>query len=159
MDLRRIVAVTSGFNIQMKRLLIPIAVLALFAAGCVTQTDVGPEQPEPPQVVIPQYQPVKDKRIVIDPSLDSIVHVVKVTSTNGSSGYLKIQVNVQNQTDAVQKFDYRIDWVDSDGADLPMAASAPLTWTLLAHETSFLGATAPTPSARNFRVTLLAPSP
>jgi uncharacterized protein YcfL len=141
----------------MMRALVPLSLFAVVLAGCVTRTEVSAPQPEPPQPVIQQYTPVKDKRIVIDPSLDSIIHVVKVTSTNGPEGYLKIQVNVQNQTDDVQKFNYKIDWLDADGADLPMAATAPLTWMLLAHETSFLGATAPTPSARNFRMTLVAP--
>jgi len=39
---------------------------------------------------------------------------------------------------------------------LPLAALSWLPWSLLSHETSMLAATAPTPAAKDFRVTFSA---
>jgi uncharacterized protein YcfL len=136
-------------------------ILLLAAAGCVTRVETvqspqpGSSRPEPVQSAL-QRQTVTDKRVVIDPALDQAIRLVGIKSVVGSEGYLKIQLNVQNQTGSVKNFSYRIDWFDKDGMALPMAASADLTWMLLSHETSFLAATAPTPAARDFRVTFLA---
>jgi uncharacterized protein YcfL len=136
-------------------------ILLLAAAGCVTRVETV-QLPQPdashPEPASPaaQRQTVADKRVVIDPALDHVIHIVGITSTTGPAGYLKIQLNVQNLTDAPKQFNYRIEWFDRDGLDLPLAASASLPWMLLSHETSFLAATAPTPAAKDFRVTFLA---
>jgi uncharacterized protein YcfL len=132
----------------------PFLILLLAAGGCVTHvTRVETAEPLAPPVA--QRQTVTDKRVVIDPGLDQTIHIVGIKSTTGPEGFLKIQLDVQNQTDSARHFSYRIDWYNKDGLELPMAASAPLTWMLLGRETSFLAATAPTPTARDFRVTFL----
>jgi len=132
--------------------MMPFLILLLAAAdGCVTRVEtVEPAHPEAPQA---QRQTVTDKRVVMDPALEQVIHIVGISSTPGSGGFLRIQLNVQNLTDSPKQFNYRIDWFDRDGLELPMAASAPLPWMLLSRETSFLAATAPTPAAKDFRVT------
>ena len=97
-----------------------------------------------------------DKRVVIDPALENVIQIVGVKSTLGTEGFLKIQVDVQSLIDSSKQFSYRIDWFDRNGQELPMAASAPMPWMLLSRETSFLAATAPTPAARDFRITFSA---
>jgi uncharacterized protein YcfL len=133
------------------KIMMPFLILLLAASGCVTRVEtVEPAHP------VAQSRTVTDKRVVIDPALERVIHIVGISSTPGSGGYLKIQLNVQNMTDSPRQFSYRIDWFDRDGLDLPLAASALMPWTLLSHETSFLAATAPTPAAKDFRVTFLA---
>ncbi len=141
----------------------PLLILLLTAAGCVTRIETV-ESPQPQSQPVaetkpaePKRQTVVDKRVVIDPLLVHVIRVVGIKSTMGSEGFLKIQVNVQSLVDSFKQFSYRIDWFDKNGKDLPMAASAPMPWTLLSHETSFLAATAPTPAARDFRVTFYGP--
>jgi uncharacterized protein YcfL len=131
-------------------------ILLLAAAGCVTR--VEPVQPSHPATPQPAAQPrtVTDKRVVMDPALGHAIHIVGIKSATGPEGYLKIQLNVQNLTDSPRQFSYRIVWFDRDGQELPLAALAPLPWTLLSRETSLLAATAPTPAAKDFRITFLA---
>ncbi len=128
-------------------------ILLLAAAGCVTSV----ETVTTPQPAL-QRQTVTDKRVVIDPALDQAIHIVGIKSTTGPEGFLKIQLDVQNLTDSPKQFSYRIDWFDRDGLDLPMAALTSIPWMLLSHETSFLAASAPTPAAKDFRVTFLGPT-
>ncbi len=132
-----------------------ILVLAV-VSGCVTRV----ERPEPPRPVLPAGTVVPatpskdelDKHVVIDPSMDHVIKIVRITSKVSPEGYLKIQLNVQNQTGSLKHFRYRIDWYDQEGFGLPLASTSAMDWTLLSHETSFLAATAPTPAAKNFRV-------
>jgi uncharacterized protein YcfL len=128
-------------------------VLLLAAAGCATRTQKAapPEAAPPPPAA--QSQSVTDKRVVIDPALEHVIHVVRIKSTTGPEGYLRIQLNVENLTGSPRQISYRIDWFDRDGQDLPLAATLALPWTLLSHETWLLAASAPTPAARDFRVT------
>jgi uncharacterized protein YcfL len=151
------------------KIMMPFLILLLTATGCVTHVETTETlHPETqPQTAKPQPQPqpqpqaegqtVVDKRVVIDPALAHVIRIVGVKSTAGSEGFLKIQVNVQSLINSSKQFNYRIEWFDRDGLDLPMAASASTPWMLLSHETSLLAATAPTPAAKDFRVTFLGP--
>ncbi len=138
----------------------PFGIL-LLAAGCATRVEnaglPGPtaSQPAAHQPATPS-QAASDKRVVMDPALEHAIHVVRIKSATGPAGYLRIQLNVENLTDSPRQFSYRIEWVDQYGQDLPLAALAWLPWTLLSHETSMLAATAPTPAAKDFRVTFSA---
>jgi uncharacterized protein YcfL len=142
-------------QIKMKKLT-PFLILLLTAvAGCVTRVErMEPAQPAAPAThAAPpaQSQTVTDKRVVIDPALQHVIHIVRIKSTMGAEGYLKIQLNVQKLTGFPKNCNYRIDWFDADGMSLPLAGTV-LPWMLLSHETSFLAATSPTPAARDFRV-------
>jgi uncharacterized protein YcfL len=68
---------------------------------------------------------------------------------------LRIQVDVQNITDSLKSFNYRIVWFDQNGVALPMASGDPLPWLLLARETSPIVATAPAATAKDFGLALL----
>jgi uncharacterized protein YcfL len=130
----------------------PLFLLLLAAAGCaqpVNNSQTLPPASPPPA----QQSAAPDKRIVINPSLQRFIQVVKTTSATGPEGYLKIQLDVLNRSDTPHQFRYSIDWLDGDGAELPLAANGFLDWMLLAHETSSIAATAPSPAAKDFRVT------
>lgn len=136
-------------------------VALVWLSGCANSVD-APAEPGRPA---PAAQPVEtaapspavapaantDKRVMIAPGLQDVLKVTGVTSAAGTRGFLKIQVNVQNVTGSPKDFSYRIIWFDSDGQPLPLASTS-IRWMLLAHETSVIAATAPTPSAKDFGV-------
>ncbi len=132
------------------KIAVPYLILLLaMAGGCVTQSIPSNA------LSAVERQTVQDKRIVIEPALSSYIRIVGVKTAEVPGGFLRIQINVQSMMDTSQQFNYRITWFDENGVELPMADSALLNWMLLPHETSFLAATAPTPSAKNFRVYFL----
>ena len=101
-----------------------------------------------------------DKRYLIAPQLHGLLRVVGVRFRRLANGYLTIQVNLQNLTDAPQRFNYRIEWFDKDGALLPLASQAYVPWMLMAREVSSVVATAPTPMAEDFGIAFVpAPNP
>lgn len=140
---------------------LPIIVALVWLTGCAHSVP-GPVEPSRPTTVSPPgFRPAvpppvsaevnADKRVVFSPSLQNALKVTDIRSTAGMQGYLKIQVNIQNTTGAPKKFSYRIEWFDSDGQPLPLASAAD-QWMLLAHETSVIAATAPTPAAKDFGI-------
>ncbi len=132
-----------------------LILLLAAAGGCVTSVETVKTPRQQPAV---QRQTVTDKRVVIASSLEHAIRVVGVKETTAPQGFLRIQVDVQNLTDTPKQFSYRIDWFDGNAQPLPMADSPSFPWMLLSHETSFLATTAPTPAAKDFRVTFLGPS-
>ncbi|MGA2175147.1 MAG: YcfL family protein [Verrucomicrobiota bacterium] len=132
----------------------PLLFVLLAAAGCaapVTKTETAPPPPA-------ARQAAGDKRVLTDPSLDRAIHVVKVQTAAGAEGFLKIQVDVENRSDAPRRFSYSIEWLDGDGGPLPLASNGFLDWMLRAHESSSIAATAPTPVAKDFRITFAGPA-
>ena len=142
------------------KIAMPFGIL-LLAVGCATHVEnAGLPGPAAPQPVAHQpaapNQTATDKRVVMDPALERAIHVVRIKSAASPAGYLRIQLNVENLTDSPKQFNYRIEWVDQYGQDLPLAALSWLPWSLLSHETTMLAGTAPTPAAKDFRVTFSA---
>jgi uncharacterized protein YcfL len=74
---------------------------------------------------------------------------------NPPGAYLKIQLNVQNMTDAPQQFSYRIVWFDKDGERLPLGADNFIQWMLLPREVSSIAATSPSPTAADFGIAFI----
>jgi hypothetical protein len=102
--------------------------------------------------ITPQRPSVGDKRFVIAPELLGVLHVVRVLLDNPPGTYLKIEVTVQNMSDARQQFSYRIDWFGKDGERLPLGAGDSIPWMLLPREVSSIAATAPSPMAADFGI-------
>jgi hypothetical protein len=143
----------------------PLLFVWLAATGCAPA--VNNSQPFPPAAAPPvraaapppvHAAAAPAKRVIIDPSLESALQVVKATTARGAEGYLKIQVDVENRSEAPRPFRYCIEWLDGDGAVLTMAGNGFLEWMLRGHETSSIAATAPTPAATDFRITFLGPA-
>ncbi len=93
-----------------------------------------------------------DTRFLIAPSLERALRVVNVSLNNRPGAFLKIQVNVQNMTETLLRFRYRIDWFNQDGARLPSAGPEYISWMLLPREASSIAATAPAPAAADFGI-------
>jgi uncharacterized protein YcfL len=117
---------------------------SLVLAGC-----ASPESPKPAPAAA-EKKP--DKRVVLDPALKGSLQEVGVRTETGGDGILKFQVDVQNLTPTVQSVVYQIDWLDRDGISLGIHYD-DLHWLLLPHETGPLTMTAPTPLAKDFRLT------
>jgi uncharacterized protein YcfL len=79
-----------------------------------------------------------------------------VNSADTPAGYLKIQVEVQNNTRSVQAFTYRVEWFDENG--MLVTSSPSLPKTLEGKETADIIAIAPTPRAKDFRIKFLEPT-
>jgi uncharacterized protein YcfL len=141
----------------------PLLIALLALAGCSSPVNNSstPINPPPLSPAAPpplRQAPQTDPRILIHSSLSSALRVVNAQSMTGAAGYLKIQVDVENQSDGPVRFIYSVEWLDADGTVLPMAGNGYLDWMLRAHETSSIAATAPTPAAKNFRIVFLSPS-
>jgi len=130
-----------------------LAAAALFGTGCNT-TRVNTVEPAQPSS---QRQMVSDKRVLADQSLNNRIRIVGVNTATGAEGFLKIQVEVENLTRRVASFTYRVEWMDSQGMliTLPTANATPRT--IEAREVLAIQATAPTPTAKDFRIKFLEP--
>jgi len=105
-----------------------------------------------------QTEMISDQRVLTDQTLNNIVRIVGVNTTTGEEGFLRIQVQIENRTRRARNFTYSVEWYDENGMliDLPTTAlSRPRT--IEAMETLAIGATAPTPRAKDFRIKFLEP--
>ena len=137
----------------------------VLGGGCAAPSSSAPNPatPAPAAPVIPaqpapQSQVSDESRFIIVPALQKVLRIASVTLTNAPGALLKFQINVQNLTDAPQRFSYRIEWFDKDGAPLPMASGQFTPWMLMPREVSSIVATAPTPTAADFGIAFVPPS-
>lgn len=105
-----------------------------------------------------QTQMISDQRVLTDQTLNNIVRIVGVNTATGQEGFLRIQVQIENRTREARNFTYSVEWYDENGMliDLPTGGLAQPR-TIEARETLAIGATAPTPRAKDFRIKFLEP--
>ena len=131
----------------------PTLLLLLACAGCVSNVNtLEPAQPTAQAAV------VADKRVISNPDLESAVHVLAVHTSTQPQGFFRVDLQVQNATSSRQSFSYRFDWVDQNGLAIELPTEVALPMTLEGRETTTIGAIAPTPLARDFRVTFFPPA-
>lgn len=128
-------------------LILPACVAML--AGCTTVNTVGNAD------TVAQKQMVNDKRVLTDASLNRKVQIVGINSAINAAGFMKIQVEVQNTTRQHQSFSYRVEWFDENGMLINLPSNTAIPRSLEGKESIFLGATAPTERARDFRIKFL----
>ena len=117
--------------------------------GCTTVNTVERAQPTA------QKQMVDDKRVITDSGLNRRVQILAVNETPGAGGLLKVQVEVLNTTRSLQRFNYKFEWFDEGGNLVRTPSSAFLPRQIEGKESMFLSATAPTPTAKDFRLKLI----
>lgn len=125
--------------------------IILLQDGCSTVNTVEPAQP------VAQRQMLNDKRVVTDTALYNRVRVVGINTATGPGGFLKIQVEVFNNSEFAQSFTYRVEWFDENGMIINLPTMAAIPRTLEGKETAMITATAPTPQAKDFRIKFLSP--
>jgi len=122
----------------------------LMHTACSTVNTVEPAQPAA------RRQMLADKRVVTDTGLYGSVRPIGINVATISTGFLQIQIEVQNLSSSTQAFAYRIEWFDANG----MIIHTPLTtWIdrqILGGETISLTGIAPTETAKDFRIKLIA---
>ncbi len=99
-----------------------------------------------------QRQMVTDQRAITDAGLDRKVSIVGVNQSMTPGGLLKVQVELQNRTRSLQRFNYRFEWFDADGMQVAGVASALLPDQIEGKESKFIFGVAPNPNCKDFRV-------
>jgi uncharacterized protein YcfL len=129
------------------RILLPLAGIVLLAlSGCTTVNTVENAQKEG------QRQMVTDQRAITDASLGRKVSIVGVNQSLMPGGLLKVQVELQNRTRSLQRFNYRFEWFDANGMQVTTVASALLPDQIEGKESKFIFGVAPNPNCKDFRV-------
>ena len=127
-------------------------VLLLAVSGCRTSVNtVEPAQNTAQREMLP------DKRVITDTSLNKAMRVLGVNSITTPAGFLKIQIEVQNLTGSLKSCTYRIEWFDEHAMIINSATTTALPLALEGRETKSVTATAPTSTAKDFRIKFLEP--
>src|ERR1017187_4395974 len=119
---------------------------ALALAGCTTVNTVENAQKEG------QRNMISDQRAITDAGLDRKVSIVGVNQSMTPGGLLKVQVELQNRTRSLQRFNYRFEWFDANGMQVTTVASALLPDQIEGKESKFIFGVAPNPNCKDFRV-------
>ncbi len=126
--------------------------LLIAAAGCSTnQNAINTVEPSNPAYV---SRSIPDKRVVSDYATAHAVHVLKVVEGASDTGLARVGVEVQNRSLSVFRFNYRFDWFDAQGLPVSSPASTMISQTLEAGQPFTLTSIAPTPGAKDFRLSI-----
>jgi hypothetical protein len=118
------------------------------SAQAKTRTNRAAQPGRPP---LPTPSPA-DKRFIIAPELEGLIHVVNVRLNHPEGSYLEIQVTVENKTTARQQLSYHIEWFDKEGTSLTSDDLEFLPWMLLPREVASIAVKAPLPTATDFGI-------
>jgi uncharacterized protein YcfL len=122
---------------------------SVLVGGCAGMNTV--ERAEPTG----QKQMVSDKRVIANPILNSRVNIVGINESTTASGYLQVQIEVQNRTRSLQNFSYRFEWFDPNGMQISTSSSLYIAKQIEGRESLFFSAVAPTTSAKDFRLKIV----
>lgn len=98
---------------------------------------------------------ISDSRVVSDTGLTRKVGVVGINTAMTTGGFLKVQVELLNQTRSLQTFNYRFEWFDANGMQINAPAGGAVAAEIDGGESKFINAVAPTPAAKDFRLKLI----
>ena len=124
----------------MRRLFLAVAGLASIlvlgaAAGCRTY-----------------HTPPMDRRITVSPDLGYRIWVTDVRLAKDlDAQHFTLQANVVNNTQGVQRLEYRVAWLDANGVEIDSIMSSWIKRSVAPREVVGLKAVAPSPDACDFR--------
>ena len=122
----------------------------LLHTACSTVNTVEPAQP------VAQRQMLADKRVITDTGLYGSVRPIGINVATVSTGFLKIQVEVQNLSSSVQAFAYQIEWFDANGMIIHTPLTTWIDQQIQGGEILALTGIAPTESVKDFRIKFIA---
>jgi uncharacterized protein YcfL len=97
---------------------------------------------------------VADRRITIDKDVTDRIQVISVNTTTVGSDMLKVQVELLNKTEKLQRFVYQFEWYDRDGMQMSTLSSL-MPDEVDPGQSKFISGVAPTPSVTDFRLRLM----
>jgi uncharacterized protein YcfL len=100
----------------------------------------------------------RDKRVITDSSLHDKVSIVAVNTAMTPTGLLKVQVELKNRTDSIQRYMYRFEWFDANGMQVKNILSASIPDQIESEEDKFISGIAPSPACKDFRVRFIGPN-
>ncbi len=134
----------------MKTKIAALFVVALAVAGCHdTMNSVENAQKEG------QRNMVSDSRVVSDTGLNRKVGVVGINTAMTPGGFLKVQVELLNQTSSMRNFNYHFEWFDQNGMQVSGSSTAVIPDEIDPKESKYISAVAPLQSAKDFRLKLM----
>ena len=102
-----------------------------------------------------QRNMISDQRVVSDTGLNRKVGVVGINTAMTPGGFLKVQVELLNQTGSLQNFNYHFEWFDANGMQINGVSTAVVADEIAGQESKFISAIAPTQAAKDFRLKLI----
>lgn len=127
------------------QLIVPVCLLFVFTS-CTTVNTVERAAP------VGTKQMVADKRVITDDTLKRKVSIVGVNESTTSGGFLQVQIEVLNQKNSMQDFNYRFEWFDMNGMLVNTPTSVWIPRQIEGQESLFITAVAPTTTAKDFKV-------
>ena len=97
---------------------------------------------------------VADRRITIDKDVTDRIQVISVNTSTVGSDMLKVQVELLNKTEKLQRFVYQFEWYDRDGMQMSTLSSL-MPDEVDPGQSKFISGVAPTPSVTDFRLRLM----
>ena len=124
--------------------------LALTLTGCgTTVNSVENAQKEG------QRNMVADQRVITDSGLGRHVSIVGVNTAMTPGGLLSVQVELENRSRSLHRFNYQFEWFDANGMQVASIISALNHSQIEGKETKFVASVAPTPVCKDFRLKLI----
>ncbi len=78
--------------------------------------------------------------------------VMDITKRTGSSGFTEVYITLKNDSYRTKRFEYKFEWLDSDGAMVDTKTSVWLPYSIAGNATSTIKGVAPRQEAVDFRV-------
>ena len=97
---------------------------------------------------------VADRRIMVDSDVADRIQVISVNTSTVGSDMLKVQVELLNKTEKLQRFVYYFEWYDRDGMQMSTLSSL-MPDEVDPGQSKFISGVAPTPSVTDFRLRLM----
>ena len=127
---------------------VPAAGLVFVLASCSTVNTVERA------TASANYNMVDDRRVISDSSLDDYAYVESVNEGR-VGGLLMIQAKIANSTSALRRINYKFEWIDKNGMEVPSGASPWMTLILEGGESKNISAVAPSADVCDFKLKLL----
>ena len=135
----------------MKTKLVTLVLAAIALAGCQSPSVNSVENAQKTG----QRSVIVDKRIITDRGFNSDVAIVALNTAMTPGGVLKVQVELLNRTDSLQRFNYTFEWFDLNGMQINNTLTATIPDQIQAGEDKFISAVAPNVACRDFRLKLI----